>query len=279
MSATLYVVATPIGNLADITQRALSVLQQVNVIAAEDTRNTRKLLGFYGIDKPLLALHEHNELEKSHALISRLQAGDSVALVSDAGTPLISDPGYPLVRLCRENGLSVVPVPGANAAITALSVSGLPTDSFRFCGFPPRQPGKRRDFFSALAGDPSTLVFYEASHRIQSSLADAVGVFGGERQACLGREITKLFETFKTASLADIADFVDADENQRKGEFVLVVQGCPAQPGEQTTGIDIDGLLKNLVAVLPVKQAAAIVAEATGLKRNALYQRALDLKD
>ncbi len=277
-SSTLYVVATPIGNLADITQRALDTLAQVSVIAAEDTRTTRKLLSFYAIDNKLLSLHEHNEHEKVARLIQKLSDGDSIALVSDAGTPLINDPGYQLVRACRENNLAVVPVPGVSAVISALSASGLATDSFRYCGFAPRQGGKRRQFFEKLAKDSATLVFYESSHRIADCLEDALSVFGANRRACLAREITKHFETFKTDTLDAILDFVKSDANQQKGEFVLMIEAMEEHLEADNLMIDTDLLLTRLLAELPVKKAASIVAELTGLKKNDLYQRALQLK-
>ena len=276
--STLYVVATPIGNLADITLRALEVLKQVSAIAAEDTRNTRKLLNYYAIDNQLMSLHEHNEQEKLEKLLQRLNSGESIALVSDAGTPLINDPGYLLVQACREQQIAVVPVPGASAVVTALSVSGLATDSFRYCGFPPRQSAKRRQFFEKLSDETATLVFYESSHRIQGCLADALTVFGADRKSCLAREITKLYETFKTASLEEIIEFVEADNNQLKGEFVLIVAGIEATGEQKATGLDVDKLLEKLLQEMPVKKAAAIVAEVSGLKKNRLYQKALEIK-
>ena len=271
-------VATPIGNLADISQRALDVLQQVDLIAAEDTRHSGRLLSHFGIDKPLLSLHEHNEKARSEAVIEKLQAGNDIALVSDAGTPLISDPGYPLVNSCRQQHIPVVPVPGPSALITALSVSGLPTDSFHFCGFPPRHSAKRQEYFRRYLKETATLVFYESSHRIQASLEDAVIVFGPDRMACLARELTKLYETVITAPLGELQQKLAEDENQSKGEFVLMIQGLDHADTEHASEIDSDTLLKTLLEELPVKKAAALTARLTGKKKNELYKKALDLK-
>jgi len=279
LSGNLYVVATPIGNLDDISQRALQVLKEVDLVAAEDTRHSRKLLNFFGLEKRLLSLHEHNEKDKTQRLLEKLQAGQSIALISDAGTPLISDPGYPLVNECRLHDIDVIPVPGPNAMIAALSVSGLPTDSFLFCGFPPRQSGKRRELFESLKKHTATLVFYESSHRITDCLDDAVAVFGHDRPACIARELTKLYETVKMASLIDVADFVSSDPHQQKGEFVLMVQGISQAEKTDDTAIDADKLLAALLEELPVKKAAAITAKLTGHKKNELYQRALEIKE
>ncbi len=276
---TLYVVATPIGNLDDISKRALQVLNDVELVAAEDTRHTRKLLSYYGIDKHLVSLHEHNERDKVESLLEKLEAGQSIVLVSDAGTPLISDPGYPLVNECRLHDIPVIPVPGPSAVITALSVSGLPTDRFLFCGFPPRQSGRRREFFEALKKHTATLVFYESSHRITDCLDDAISVFGHDRLACVARELTKLYETVKTAPLVDLLDFVSSDPDQQKGEFVFIVQGVSQAEKTDDSLIDVDELLKALIDELPVKKAAAITAKLTGHKKNELYQRALELKE
>ena len=225
-AGALHVVATPIGNLGDLTARAREVLASVDAICAEDTRHTRQLLGALGIERPLLALHEHNEADVAWKLVERLKAGDSLALVSDAGTPLVSDPGYRLVRDVRAAGLRVIPLPGACAAIAALSVAGLPSDRFCFEGFLPAKASGRRERLTALAREPRTLVFYESSHRIEESLADLVAMFGPDREAVLARELTKLFETVLGDTLEGIAAKVAADDNQRKGEFVLVVRGA-----------------------------------------------------
>jgi 16S rRNA (cytidine1402-2'-O)-methyltransferase len=275
---TLYVVATPIGNLDDLTQRAIQTLSQVDLIIAEDTRHTRKLLSFLGIEKPLQAYHDHNEAEKTEKILQLLQQKKDIALVSDAGTPLISDPGYILVKKCREFGVKVTPIPGVSALVTALSVSGLPTDSFRFNGFPPRQASRRREFFEGFLKEAATLVFYESSHRIKDCLEDAVAVFGEGREACLARELTKLYETVITAPLAELVSTVETDENQLKGEFVLIIQGADVATQASVIEIDSDKVLKILLEELPVKQAAGLTAKITGLKKNQLYQQALSLK-
>ena len=277
-SGILYVVATPIGNLDDISRRAIDILSKVELVAAEDTRHTRKLLAHLGIDKALLSLHEHNERDRVAGILDKLQSGQSIALVSDAGTPLISDPGYPLVAACRRAKFPVIPVPGVSAVITALSVSGLPTDSFRFCGFPPRQSGKRQDVFQSLAKETATLVFYESSHRIVACLEDAESVFGSDRKACVARELTKLYETVKTDSLGSLLSWVKADENQQKGEFVLMIEGLGQSNESESSTIDTEVLLKALLEELPVKKAAAITAKLSGHKKNDLYKRALELK-
>ena len=278
-SANLYVVATPIGNLDDISRRALQVLKEVDLVAAEDTRHSRKLLTFFGLEKRLLSLHEHNERDKTERLLEKLEAGQSIALISDAGTPLISDPGYPLVNECRMRGIEVIPVPGPSAVITALSVAGLPTDSFLFCGFPPRQSAKRRELFESLKNHTATLVFYESSHRITDCLDDALAVFGHDRIGCVARELTKLYETVKTATLNDLQDFVASDPDQQKGEFVLMIQGVSEAEKPDDVAIDVDKLLLALLEELPVKKAASITAKMTGHKKNELYQRALELKE
>ena len=218
-AATLHVVATPIGNLADLSPRALDTLRTVAAICAEDTRHTRQLLAHFGIEQSLVALHEHNEDEMAGRLVARLLAGESLALVSDAGTPLVSDPGFRLVRAAREAGVRVSPVPGASALVAALSVAGLPSDRFVFEGFLPAKSGARRARLSALAGEPRTLLFYESSHRIEDTLADCVAAFGAERQAVVARELTKLFETVLDGTLAELHARVVADANQRRGSL------------------------------------------------------------
>ena len=272
----LYVVATPIGNLEDISQRAIAVLGKVSLIAAEDTRHSRKLLTHYGISTRMRALHEHNERDMSARLLRELEDGHDIALISDAGTPLISDPGFVLVRLLRQAGIRVVPVPGPSALIAALSVAGLPTDHFRFEGFLPAKAAARRERLGALRSASSTLVFYESSHRILDSLADMAACLGGERNATLARELTKTFETVHDGTLAELHDWVQADSNQQKGEFVIVVQGAVA---------DQDALddaawhtLEVLLAELPLKQAAALASKITGVSKNRLYQYGLNLK-
>ena len=265
----LYVVATPIGNLGDLSVRGREVLSQVAAICAEDTRHTRQMLSAYGMEKPLLAVHEHNEAEIAWRLVERLRAGESLALVSDAGTPLVSDPGYRLVREVRAAGLKVSPVPGACAAIAALSVAGIPSDRFCFEGFLPAKGSARRERLQSLARETRTLVFYESGHRIQESLADFINVFGPGREAVLARELTKLFETLLGDSLADIAARVDADENQRRGEFVLVVRGCE----DDAAAALLEGrrLYEKLKAHLAPSQAAKLAAELSGAPRKSLY--------
>jgi 16S rRNA (cytidine1402-2'-O)-methyltransferase len=266
---TLYVVATPIGNLDDLTPRARGVLAAVDAIAAEDTRNTAVLLSQFGLRTPLVAVHDHNEGEVAARLVERLRGGEALALVSDAGTPLVSDPGYRLVRAVREAGLPVVPVPGACAAITALSVAGIPSDRFCFEGFLPAKAGARRERLAALAAEPRTLVFYESAHRIEAMLADAVAAFGAGREAMLGRELTKRFETLLGPTLGAIAAAVAADANQRRGEFVLVVRGSEDDEAAQLA--EGRRLYAALSAHLKPSAAAKLAAELSGAPRKALY--------
>jgi len=273
----LYIVATPIGNLGDMSPRAVEVLQRVDAIAAEDTRHSGGLLRHFGITTPMFALHEHNERQKTAALLQRLSAGEHIALISDAGTPLISDPGYVLVRQAHQAGIQVVPLPGPSALITALSASGLPTDRFCFEGFLPAKGGGRRKQLESLREESRTLAFYESPHRILDSLADMVAVFGPEREAVLAREMTKTFETIRHAPLGDLLEWVRGDANQQKGEFVMLLHGAE----KATTGLDpeacrIAGLLAE---ELPHKRAAALAARISGEKKNALYQYLLAEKD
>jgi 16S rRNA (cytidine1402-2'-O)-methyltransferase len=272
----LFVVATPIGNLQDITARALDTLGRVALVAAEDTRHSRKLLAHYGIGTPLLALHEHNEREQTQTLLARLADGEDVALISDAGTPLISDPGFYLVRAARAAGLQVVAVPGASACIAALSIAGLPTDRFVFEGFLPPKQAARGKRLQALQDESRTLVFYESSHRIVACLADMVATLGGKRQAVLARELTKTFETSRGGSLQELHDWLLADDNQQRGEFVIMVHGRSGQPDS----IDAADrrVLEVLLQELPLKQAAALAAKITGLPRNRLYDYGLEMK-
>lgn len=275
-SGCLYVVATPIGNLRDITARAVAVLTEVDLVAAEDTRHTRRLLQHLGIATPLQAVHEHNEDAAVAQLLPRLRAGQRIALVSDAGTPLISDPGFPLVRACRQAGVAVQPVPGASALIAALSVAGLPTDRFRFEGFLPRKAAARRQFLETLLHETATLVFYESSHRISAALSDLCVVLGNERLAVLARELTKLHETVLSGPLSELVARVAADENQRKGEFVLMLAGAAAAASD--SDVELDRTLGVLLAELPVKQAADLAARLVGVNRNQAYRRALALR-
>jgi len=274
----LYIVATPIGNLQDISARALQVLAGVDRIAAEDTRQSKKLLHHYGIATPLQAVHEHNERHVAAALLARLAAGEDIALVSDAGTPLISDPGFYLVRAARQAGVRVVPVPGPSALVTALSVAGLPTDRFLFEGFLPAKPAGRRQRLAEVAGYSCTLVFYESSHRIVDSLADMAAVLGADREATVARELTKTFETVLGGTLSGLLAQLQADSNQRRGEFVVLVHGAPARAA---TAIDAasEQVLAVLMDELPLKQAASLAAKITGVSKNALYERGVQLKD
>ena len=273
----LYVVATPIGNLGDLSQRAIETLRTVDLIAAEDTRHSRPLLQHYGIRTPLQSCHEHNESQISPRLVEQLQAGQSIALISDAGTPLVSDPGYQLVRGAIEAGVAVLAVPGPSSLIAALSVSGLPTDRFRFEGFLPAKAGARRERLATLAAETATLVFYESSHRIQACLADMAAAFGDERHAVLARELTKRFEQTERGPLAHLVQWIEADANRRKGEFVVLVQGAAEAAGRDAT--ETRRILEILLKQLPVKSAAAAAAEITGERRNALYQLALEFGD
>ncbi len=266
---TLYVVATPIGNLADLSARAREVLAQADLICAEDTRHTRQLLNALGLERPLLALHQHNESERVAQVLQQLQAGKALALVSDAGTPLISDPGYHLVRELRAAGVAISPIPGACAAIAALSVAGIASDRFCFEGFLPAKAAARRERLQDLAAEARTLVFYESAHRIEECLADMVLVFGAEREAVLAREITKLFETILDGDLGAIAEKVAADPNQRKGEFVLVISGAPED--ENAALREGRRLYAKLSEVLKPSQAAKIAAELSGAARKTLY--------
>ncbi len=268
-SGKLFVVATPIGNLGDLSPRALDTLKTVAAICAEDTRHTRQLLAHFGVEKPLIALHEHNEGEAAASVVARLVAGESLALVSDAGTPLVSDPGFRLVRAAREAGIAVSPVPGASALVAALSVAGLPSDRFVFEGFLPAKGNARRERLHALASEPRTLIFYESAHRIEEALDDAAAAFGTERRAVIARELTKLFETVLDGTLAELAQRVRADANQRKGEFVLLVQGA----GEDADAKVVEGrrLYAKLSDHLPPSTAAKLAAELSGAPRKALY--------
>lgn len=274
-SGILHIVATPIGNLQDITRRALDVFAQVDLIAAEDTRHSGLLLSHYGIKKPFFALHDHNEQQKAALLVEKLQQGVHIALISDAGTPLISDPGFHVVRQCRQAGIRVVPLPGACAAITALCASGIASDRFCFEGFLPAKSKARRDKLQNLAEEPRTLIFYESTHRILETLEDVESVFGGERYVVLAREITKTWETISGDTVSRLRQWLGEDPNRTKGEMVLIIEGKP-----KSENIEFDGqALKALQLIsreLPLKKAAAIVAELYGYKKNALYQYGLE---
>ena len=268
-AGTLHVVATPIGNLNDLSPRALETLRGVAAICAEDTRHTRQLLSHFGIEQSLVALHEHNEAGIAERIVARLLAGESLALVSDAGTPLVSDPGFRLVAAARAAGIRVSPVPGPCALVAALSAAGLPSDRFAFEGFLPAKAGARRDRLSQLAGETRTLIFYESSHRIEETLADAAVAFGADRPAAVARELTKLFETVLSDGLGALHARVAADPDQRKGEFVLLVQGVADDTEAKTAeGRRVYALLN---AHLPPSTAAKLAAEITGAPRKALY--------
>lgn len=269
MDSGLYVVATPIGNLEDISLRAVSVLRAADLIAAEDTRHSQRLLQHFSIDTPAVAYHDHSGERDLARIGDCLAGGGTVALVSDAGTPLISDPGYRLLRYVQARGFAVHPVPGPCAAIAALSVSGLPTDRFLFEGFLPARAGPRERRLAALAGEAATLVFYEAPHRVQESLQAMVGTLGPQREAVLARELTKTFETVQRGALAELLDFVGADPNQQRGEIVLLVAG--RERGGDTLTPEMAGLLRRLARELPARRAAAVVADWAGLRRNDLY--------
>ena len=262
-------VATPIGNLGDMTPRAVEVLKAVGHIAAEDTRHSGSLLRHFGISTPMIALHDHNERQRTEMLLERLTTGEDIALISDAGTPLISDPGYHLVRQTRAAGVKVVPVPGASALIAALSVSGLPTDRFCFEGFLPAKSAARRARFEHLSRETRTIAFYEAPHRIEETLEDAAAVLGSEREAVLARELTKTWETLLTMPLGELLQRVKIDPDQRRGEIVLLIAG--AEISDETEA-EAHRVVLLLAEELPVKQAAALAAKITGARKNALYE-------
>lgn len=271
----LYLVATPIGNLADISQRAIETLRQVDMIAAEDTRHSQHLLNHLGISTRSQAYHEHNEERLTPQLIDQLQQGSSIALISDAGTPLVSDPGYRLVEQAHAHGIRVVPLPGPCAAIAALAAAGLATDRFVFEGFPPAKQQARQNYLETLKHETRTLVFYVSCHRIVETLCDLRDIFGAGREVTLARELTKAFETIRKTTLAELCDWVAADNNQRKGEIVLVVAGTR----EVVTDAAAEHVLEVLLAELPVKQASSIAARLTGANKNDLYRTALKIKE
>lgn len=277
-SGILYVVATPIGNLQDITLRALDILKTVDAIAAEDTRHTSGLLNHFGISKKLIAVHEHNEHQSAEKLLAFLNSGESIALVTDAGTPGISDPGAVVVDVLRRAGVKVVPVPGASAVIAALSASGITQNGFLFHGFLPASGAARRKQLEALKTQTVTLVFYEAPHRILECVADLTQVLGAERRITFAREVTKTFETFYTCPLAEAEAWLKADTNQQRGEFVLLVEASALKVADAIPE-DAVRTLKLLLADLPLKQAVKLATDITQLKKNDLYEFALQLKD
>ncbi|HEY8158893.1 MAG TPA: 16S rRNA (cytidine(1402)-2'-O)-methyltransferase [Methylobacter sp.] len=274
----LYVVATPIGNLADITFRAVEILKQVDLIAAEDTRHVKMLLQHYGISNKLISLHQHNEDKASSGLLEKLREGLSIALVSDAGTPLLSDPGMPLVKMVKDAGVDVVPVPGACALIAALSASGLPITQFVFEGFSPRTSSARKAFFSERLMRPITWAFYESSHRILASLQDMAEVLPLDRQIVIARELTKLHETIVKATLGEALKLVEQDANMRKGEFVVIVDGATIDKKERTITPEQEKILSVLLTECSIKTAVAMAVEITGVRKKLLYQAALELE-
>lgn len=277
---TLYVVATPIGNLDDLSPRATRTLASVDVVAAEDTRHSGRLLSHLGIQTRMIALHDHNEKDRAAGILAELQAGRDVALISDAGTPLISDPGYVLVREARAAGHRVSPIPGPCALVAALSAAGLPTDRFLYVGFLPAKRSGRKASLDLLSSEVATLVFYESPHRILESVRDIAEVLGSEREVVLGRELTKTFETFYSGSVAEVLAELERDPHGSRGEFVVMVRGAEAQASNSMEAtMDVDRVLRVLLTELPVKKVAKMAAELTGLSKNELYQRALALKD
>jgi len=275
-SGTLYVVATPIGNLGDMVPRAVEILQSVTAIACEDTRHSKKLLDHFRIDKPLIAYHDHSDKKSSHNILVRLAAGNDIALISDAGTPLISDPGYRLVLAARQQGVTVIPIPGACAAVAALSVAGLPTDKFRFIGFLPARSTQRKKVLQDLVAVPETMVFYEAPHRILETLKDSAEIIGAEHSAFVAREVSKTFETYLFGTLAELINTVAADSNQQRGEIVLILAG--SEGSASTVSVDGEKILRLLLAELPAAKAAALTAKITGGDKKQFYQMALALK-
>lgn len=270
----LYSVATPIGNLEDISQRALRILNEVAYIAAEDTRESKKLLHHFGVKTPLISLHEHNERARITQLLEYLQQGKSIALISDAGTPLVSDPGQHLVIAAHQAGIQVTPIPGASAAITALSAGGLPADTFIFAGFLPAKSSARKQRLTELKTDSRTLIFYEAPHRILELIDDMIEIMGTERYAVIAKELTKMFETIHGDKLGELKHWLQADPKRLRGEFVVLVKG-----NEETKSAveknDAEKILKILMSELPLKQAVALTAKITGEKKNAIYKQAL----
>lgn len=275
MSAQLFVVATPIGHLDDMSYRAIDVLKSVSLIAAEDTRTSAQLMKHFNISTPLTACHEHNESNKIEILVQKLLNGENMALISDAGTPLISDPGFKLVRAAQANGIRVIPVPGACAAIAALSAVGLPSDRFSFQGFLSAKQSQRVQQLEKLKDETQTLIFYEAPHRILDSVKDMAAVFGAERPVGFAREITKTFETIKKMTLGELVEFIAADHHQQKGEIVLVVGGASEEKDLEQE--KLDQLLQRLLQDLSVKAASQLAADLTGIKKKIAYQRALEL--
>tara|TARA_B110000196_G_C21070316_1_gene627129 strand:+ start:411 stop:1241 length:831 start_codon:yes stop_codon:yes gene_type:complete len=276
MTGTLFIVATPIGNLDDITFRAFEVLKNVDFVLAEDTRHSKKLLSHLDISKPIRAFHEHNEREKTKAIISEIYSGKSIALISDAGTPLISDPGYFLVAQAKKEGLKVVPIPGPTALITALSASGLASDSFTFLGFLPSKQTARVKLLIGLVGRTETIIFYESPKRVLATLTDMQTIFGDSREVCLAKELTKAFETIHTGSIPNLIEYLTIDQNHQKGEFVILISATNKIDLAEAE-IQLDSLLPILCAEMGTSKAAKIAAKITGIDKKKCYKRAMDL--
>ena len=276
MTGTLYIVATPIGNLDDITFRAFEVLKSVDFVLAEDTRHSKTLLSHLDISKPIRAFHEHNEREKTKAIISEIYSGKSIALISDAGTPLISDPGYFLVAQAKKEGLKVVPIPGPTALITALSASGLASDSFTFLGFLPSKQTARIKLLIGLAGRTETIIFYESPKRVLATLTDMQTIFGDSREVCLAKELTKAFETIHTGSIPNLIEYLTIDQNHQKGEFVILISATNKIDLAEAE-IQLDSLLPILCAEMGASKAAKIAAKITGIDKKKCYKKAMDL--
>ncbi len=275
----LYIVATPIGNLEDITQRALNTLKNTDFIAAEDTRHSAKLLQYFNITTPMIAYHEHSDIKRLQKICQLLAEGRSVALISDAGTPLISDPGFQLVKTVREQGINVVPIPGVCAMVAALSVAGLPSDRFVFEGFMPAKKNARCQYLQGLLREERTLIFYESSHRILASISDMRDILGSDRGAVIARELTKTFETVLEGDLQSLVDKLTADSNQQRGEFVVMVGGYKKADEFASITDSVSHMMTILLEELPIKKAAAMCAKLTGLNKRDLYQWALEQKD
>lgn len=278
MPGTLFIVATPIGNMGDISARAIEVLKSVDLIAAEDTRHSGRLMSHFQITTPLVAYHDHGSEAQGERIFAALDGGQNVALISDAGTPLVSDPGYRLVRSARERAYKVIPLPGACAAITALSAAGLPSDRFCFEGFLPAKQSQRHKSLELLAGETRTLIFYEAPHRIVATVEDLIDIFGAEREVTLARELSKTYETVLNGNLSELLAQIKSDVNQQKGEMVLVVRGFDGQVQSEQEREE-ERVLTLLLEDLPVKQAASLAAKICGGQRNSLYKKALALKE
>ena len=276
MTGTLFIVATPIGNLDDITFRAFEVLKNVDFVLAEDTRHSKTLLSHLDISKPIRAFHEHNEREKTKAIISEIYSGKSIALISDAGTPLISDPGYFLVAQAKKEGLKVVPIPGPTALITALSASGLASDSFTFLGFLPSKQTARVKLLIGLVGRTETIIFYESPKRVLATLTDMQTIFGDSREVCLAKELTKAFETIHTGSIPNLIEYLTIDQNHQKGEFVILISATNKIDLAEAE-IQLDSLLPILCAEMGASKAAKIAAKITGIDKKKCYKRAMDL--